>query len=174
MAVSVKPITLWRRELQDRPGALADSLDPLAGGGVNLRVLMAYRFPGDPGRAAVELFPVSGNRATTAAERGGFGAAATPTLLVEGEDAPGLGQRMSRAIAEAGINLDFVVAQVVGPRYSAVFGFSGEEDARRAAGLIKQAGKSAAGRKRSTRKSAGRKTARKPSSRARSRRAGGR
>jgi hypothetical protein len=161
MAVSVKPITLWRRELQDRPGALADSLEPVSGAGVNVKVLMAYRFPGEPGRAAVELYPISGNRATAAAERGGFGAASIPALLVEGDDAPGLGQRMSRGIADAGINLDFVVAQVLGGRYSAVFGFAREEDARRAADLIKQAGRSTGGKKVSTRKTARGRTARK-------------
>ena len=147
MAVSVKPVTLWRRELQDRPGALADSLEPLADGGVDLKVLMAYRFPGEPGRAAVEVFPISGKRATAAAERSGFGAASIPALLVEGDNAPGLGQRMSRAVADAGINLDFVVAQVIGRKYAAVFGFAGDEDARRAVALIKNAaGKKAGGR----------------------------
>jgi hypothetical protein len=140
MAVSVKPITLWRRELQDRPGALADSLAPLADERVDIQVLMAYRFPGEPGRAAVELFPISGKKATGAAERGGFGAASIPALLVEGDNAPGLGQRLSRAIADAGINMDFVVAQVVGRKYSAVFGFADEEGARRAMPLIKKAG----------------------------------
>jgi hypothetical protein len=140
MAVSVKPITLWRRELQDRPGALADSLAPLADEGVDVQILMAYRFPGEPGRAAVELFPIAGKRATAAAERGGFAAASIPALLVEGDDGPGLGRRLSRAIADAGINMDFVVAQVIGRKYSAVFGFADEDGARRAVPLIKKAG----------------------------------
>jgi hypothetical protein len=140
MAVTVKPITLWRRELQDRPGALADSLAPLADGGVDVQVLMAYRFPGEPDRAAVELFPITGKRAAAAAERGGFSEASIPALLVEGDNAPGLGQRMSRAIADAGINMDFVVTQVIGRKYSSVFGFSSQEDAQRAATLIKQTG----------------------------------
>lgn len=139
MAVSVKSITLWRRELQDRPGALADALAPLADAGVDVEVLMAYRFPGDPGRAAVELFPVTGRRAAAAAERGGFSASSIPALLVEGDNAPGLGHRMSRAVADGGINLDFVVAQVIGRKYAAVFGFAAPEDARRAAALIRKA-----------------------------------
>ena len=69
MAVTVRPITLWRRELQDRPGALADSLAPLTEAAVDVQILMAYRFPGEPDRAAVELFPVTGKRATAAAEK---------------------------------------------------------------------------------------------------------
>jgi hypothetical protein len=139
MAISVKPITLWRRELQDRPGALADSLSPLAEEGASLKLLMGYRYPGEPGRAAVEIFPVTGKRAATAAGRGGFGEARIPALLVEGDDAPGLGHRMSRAVAEAGINLDFVVSHVIGRKFAAVFGFAERADAERAAPLIKKA-----------------------------------
>jgi hypothetical protein len=139
MAISVKPITLWRREIEDRPGTLADSLAPLAEAGVDVKILMAYRFPGQPGRGAVELFPVAGKRAATAAERGGFSASSIPALLVEGDDAPGLGHRLSRAVADAGINLDFLVAQVIARRYSAVFGFADADGARRAAPLMKGA-----------------------------------
>jgi hypothetical protein len=139
MTVSVKSITLWRRELQHRPGALADSLAPLADGGIDLKVLMAYRFPGDPDRGAVELFPVAGKRATTAAESGGFSAFSLPALLVEGDDAPGLGSQMCREVAAAGINLAFVVAQVIGRKFSAVFGFDDEASAHGAVSLIKKA-----------------------------------
>lgn len=147
MPVSVKSITLWRRELQHRPGALAESLDPLADGRIDIKVLMAYRFPGDPSRGAVEVFPVSGRRATSAAERGGFTPFELPALMVEGNNAPGLGARMCRAVADAGINLDFVVAQAIGRKYSAVFGFETEADARLAVSLIKAAAGGAAKRK---------------------------
>jgi len=68
MAITVKPITLWRREIEHRPGALAETLAPLADSGINMQVLMAYRFPGNEERGAVELFPVSGKRATAAAD----------------------------------------------------------------------------------------------------------
>ena len=139
MAVSVKSITLWRREIEDRPGALAETLAPLADEPVGITVLMAYRFPGETNRAAVELFPVAGRRAVAAAQRAGLSASSIPALLVEGDDAPGLGSRLSRAIADAGINLDFVVAQVIGRKYSAVFGFAEKAGATRAISLIKKA-----------------------------------
>ena len=139
MAITVKPITLWRKEIEHRPGALAEALAPLADSGINMQVLMAYRFPGDESRGAVELYPVSGKRATGAAERGGFMAYGIPALLVEGNDSPGLGARMCRAIADAGINMAFVVAQVIGKKYSAVFGFDDQEGARSAMSLVKMA-----------------------------------
>ena len=64
MAFTVKEITLWRREIENRPGVLAGVLDPLADKRVDVQVLMAYRFPGDETRGALELFPVSGKKAT--------------------------------------------------------------------------------------------------------------
>ena len=43
MAVRVRTITLWRREVENKPGALARTLEPLARAGADLEVLMAYR-----------------------------------------------------------------------------------------------------------------------------------
>jgi hypothetical protein len=60
-------------------------------------------------------------------------------LLVEGDDRPGLGHAFAKAIGDAGINMSFMVAQVVGRRFSAVFGFENEADAGKAATLIKKA-----------------------------------
>ena len=144
MAITVKKITLWRREAGDRPGLLADTLSPLAGANVSLRILMGYRQPGGSG-AVIELAPVSGRKATTAARSAGLTASSIPTLLVEGEDRPGLGLAFSRAIANAGINLDFLVAQVVGRKFSAIFGFASEADAKTAAGLIRKAARAGKG-----------------------------
>ena len=152
MAVAVKSITLWRRELEHRPGALAESLAPLPEGGVDVQILMAYRIPGDPQRGAVELYPITGRRQSAAAERAGFSASSIPAVLVEGDDAAGLAARMTRSLADAGINLDFVVGQVIGRKYSAVFGFESQDGARRAISLIKQAAGARRSRKTPTRR----------------------
>ena len=138
MAIKVKNITLWSRDVGNRPGALADTLSPLAGTGTNLQVVMGYRYPGDEGRAAIELFPVSGKKATAAAQRAGLSASSIRTLLVEGDDRPGLVHATARCIADAGINLSFLMAQVVGRKFSAILGFESASDAQRATGLIKK------------------------------------
>jgi hypothetical protein len=62
-----------------------------------------------------------------------------PTLLVEGDNAPGIGYRLARAIADAGINLSFLVTQVIGKRYASVFGFTTDDEAKRATSIIKKA-----------------------------------
>lgn len=140
MAVSVKKVTLWRREVDDRPGALDRVLEPLAGAGANLNVVMGYRYPGQEGRAALEISPVSGRKATNAAQDAGLTPATIPTLLVEGDDRPGLGHDLASAIAAEGINLNFLVALVTGRRYAAVLGFDSDADAARATALVKKAG----------------------------------
>ena len=140
MAISVKKINLWRRELENQPGTLAQTLEPLARSGTNLKMVMSYNYTGDPRRAAVELFPITGAKSTAAAKQAGLSASSIPTLLIEGDNRAGLGHALARAIASAGINLGFTVAQVVGNRFSAVFGFISDADADRAMPLIKQAG----------------------------------
>jgi hypothetical protein len=138
MAITVKKITLWRRESGDRPGLMAETLRPLAAQGISLRVAMGYRQPGG-NPAVIEVSPVSGKKAVAAAQSEGLAASTIPTLLVEGDDRAGLGHALARAIGDAGINLDFLVAQVVGRKFSAIFGFGNEGDAKTAASLIKKA-----------------------------------
>ena len=139
MAVSVKQVTLWRSEVANRPGALAAALGPLARAGANLRVVMGYRIPGDENRAAIEVYPVSGKKAAAAAHGAGLSDSGIPALLVDGDDRPGLGAAIASGIADAGINLIFLMAQVVGRRYSAVLGFESAADAKKAAVVIKNA-----------------------------------
>ncbi|MBI4455075.1 MAG: hypothetical protein HY644_04160 [Acidobacteria bacterium] len=139
MAVSVKKMTLWRREVENKVGVLADVLEPFAKVGVNLQVVMGYCYPGDSAKAAVEVYPVSGKKSVVAAQRAGLSASSIPSLLVEGDNKPGLGHAIAKAIADSGINLSFLVAQVVGRKYSAIFGFQEGADTAKAAALIKKA-----------------------------------
>jgi hypothetical protein len=139
MAITVKEITLWRREIENKPGMLARILEPMAASGADLKVLMAYRFPGNEARGAVELFPVSGKKAMAAAQAAGLTPAAEiPALLVEGPNKPGTGFATTAAIAGEGINLAFLVAQVIGSKVSAVYGFDSEADRRRAVSVLRK------------------------------------
>ena len=141
MALTVKVITLWRREIENRPGALAGVLHPLATTKADLQVLMVYRFPGDESRGAVELFPISGKKAAAAAADAGLTPASDiPAVMVQGSNRAGLGYQSSRAIADDGINLAFLVAQVVGTKFSAVYGFDSVTDRDRAVKLLKKGG----------------------------------
>ena len=146
MALTVKRITLWRREVENQPGVLARTLEPLAAAGVDLRLVMGYRFPETTTRAAIELYPVSGKKATAAAEQAGLSAFGLACLFVEGDNRPGLGAGMGRALADAGVNIVFLVSQVIGRRFTAVFGFDDEELAAAATKAIKAAARPAKSR----------------------------
>jgi len=138
MAVKVKRISLWRKELENKAGTLAGTLEPLAKAGADLQIVMGYRYPGEGTKAAVELYPIGGKKTTQAAQGAGLTVATIPALVVAGDDRPGLGYGIAQAMAEAGINLDFLVAQVIGRKYSAVIGFENDADAVKASALIKK------------------------------------
>jgi len=139
MAVTVKRITLWRKDLENKAGTLAGTLEPLAKAGADLQIVMGYRYPGDNAKAVVELYPVGSKKATLAAQGAGLTASTIPALHVEGDNRPGLGHAIAQAVAEAGVNMDFLVAQVIGRKYSAVIGFENDADAIKASALIKKA-----------------------------------
>jgi hypothetical protein len=137
MSIGIKKIVLWRTEVDNRPGALAAVLEPLAKAGANLKVVMAYRHPGHESKAAIEVYPIAGRKVVAAAALGGLIAAPIPVLLIEGDDKPGLGSSIAGALARVGINLAFFMAQVLEKRYSAIAGFETEEAAKQAAGILK-------------------------------------
>ncbi len=139
MAVTVKKVVLWRKEVDNRAGVLAETLQPLSAAGANLKCVVGYRMPGSESRAAIEVYPVTGKKATEAAQNAGLAPASLPTLLLEGDDKPGLGHAIASALGEAGINVAFALAQVVGKKYVAMVAFENETDATKAGGLIKKA-----------------------------------
>jgi hypothetical protein len=140
MAVTIRNVVLWRKEAENQPGVLAATLEPFAERGADLEIVMGYRYPEQ--RAAIELYPVAGKKLTEAAQSGGLSASSIPTLLVEGDNRPGLGYAIAQAIAQAKINITFLVAQVIGKKYSAVIGFETAEHAKQASTLIKKASRS--------------------------------
>jgi hypothetical protein len=54
-------------------------------------------------------------------------------------DFPKNQQFATHMLGDAGINLSFVLAQVVGRKYAAVFGFENDSDAAKAIALIRKA-----------------------------------
>lgn len=169
MAVTVKKAVLWRRQLENRPGTLAEGLKPFADAGVNLQIVMGYTFPGDSKRAALEVYPVSNAKAEKAARAAGLSSTeGIPCLVVEGNDRAGLAYDVAHAMAQSGINLSFAVMQVAAKRYQAVFGFDSEKGANAAASLIKAADKrkSSTAKKKDKAKPAAKKAAKKPARKA--------
>lgn len=143
MAIMVKRIILWRAEVDNRPGALATTLEAPAKAGADLKVVMGYRHPTAEGKATIEVFPISGKKAATAAGVVGLSTTEIPALLVEGDNKPGLGYMIAQAIAAASINMAFFMAQVAGRKFVAVIGFETKDDAEKAMPAIKMAARGA-------------------------------
>ena len=139
MAVIIKRIKLWRTEAENRPGALAHILEPLAKAGADVQLLMGYRLSSDESKVAIELSPITGKKLTVAAGAAGLSASPIPSLVVQGDNKPGLLHGIARGLAEARINISFATGNVIGRRFAVVFGFDSETDAKQAPAVIRKA-----------------------------------
>ena len=129
---------LWRTEVQNRPGALAEALEPLAQGKADLRVVRARTTPGEAGRLAIEVYGGEGKRAAIAMRAAGFSLALSATVLLQGDNRPGLSYAIANAIAWAGIAVRDFDAELVGTRYSTIINFDTEKDAEKAVAVIRK------------------------------------
>ena len=100
-------------------------------------MVVARRQPDKPGAGIVFLAPVKGRKATGAAAMAGLSpATGMGALRVDGTDRPGLGAKMTNAIADAGINMRGLSAAALGSRFVAYVAFDSVEDAENAAKAI--------------------------------------
>jgi hypothetical protein len=129
---------MWQTSISNRPGVLAETLEPFAHAGVDLNIVMKYSLPGHSDRATIEILAGSERRAAGAAQAAGFTLSPTPVLLVEGDNRPGLAYSITNSVAWAGIALRFLSAQIVGTHYSALLGFKTDTDAQKAQALIRK------------------------------------
>jgi len=134
----VTKLDVWSGEVQDQPGGLTGVLRRLAGAGANLEMVVARRQPDKPGAGIVFLAPVKGRKATEAAAMADLSpATGMAALRVEGTDRPGLGAKMTSAIADAGINMRGLSAAALGSRFVAYVAFDSVQDAEKAAKAIR-------------------------------------
>ena len=139
MALQVTKQDVWAGDLQDQPGDLARVLESLGEAGGDVECVIARRSPDRPGMGVVFVSPVKGKKVQQAATAAGLSKAANiATLRVEGPDKPGLGGRITRAIADAGVNVRGVSAAVLGNKFVVYIGFDTDADASAAAKAIKR------------------------------------
>jgi hypothetical protein len=140
MAYSIRKVDVWVGEIEDRPGGLAKKLEALAKAGASLEFIISRRTPGNPERGVVFLTPIKGTKQNHAASEAGLNTTnSLHSIRVEGPDRPGLGIKMTRALAEAGINLRGLSAAALGRRSVSYFAFDNVEDADNAVKLLKKA-----------------------------------
>ncbi len=140
MTYSIRKVDVWVAEIDDRPGGLAEKLEGLANAGASLEFIVSRRAPDKPGKGVVFLTPIKGAKQTRAANDAGLSTTSSlQSVRVEGPDRPGLGTKMTRALADAGINLRGVSAAALGRKSVTYFAFDSADDAANAIKLLKKA-----------------------------------
>jgi len=139
MSITVTKVDVWAAKLEDKPGGLAKVLGVLGDAGANLECVIARRESAKAGTGVAFVTPVTGAGVRKAAKAGGLAPAEKiATLKVEGDNAPGLGYRITSAIAEAGVNMRGVSGAVIGGKFVAYLGFDSGNDATKAARALKK------------------------------------
>jgi hypothetical protein len=130
---------VWAGSIEDRPGGLAEKLAALAEAGAQLEFVIARRASERPGTGVVFLTPLTGAAQIRAAKRVGLEKTKSlHSLRVEGPDQPGLGAKMTQALAQAGINLRGLSAAAIGRRCVVHLALDSAADAAKATRLLKR------------------------------------
>jgi hypothetical protein len=147
MAQTVRKLDVWTGEIDDRPGALDEKLQPLAAAGVDLTFAIARRQNDRPGKGVLFLGPLKGAKQTKAAQAAGLSLAPNLAALhFEGPNKPGSASKITHALAEAGINMRGLSAATIGTKFMLVLAFDSSMDADRAIQAIKASAKKGKGK----------------------------
>ena len=139
MVLNVTRVDVWAASMEDRPGGLAEKLGALAKAGAQLEFVIARRASERPGTGVVFVTPLKGAAQIGAAKKAGFEKTKSlHSLRVEGPDRPGLGAKMTQAMAQAGVNLRGLSAAAIGQRCVVHLAFDSTADAAKAARLLKR------------------------------------
>lgn len=129
----------WAATIDDCPGGLADKLAALAAAGANLELIIARRAPEQRGSGVVFVTPLKGAKQIKAAGAAGFQKTdSLHTLRVQGADKPGACAKLTRALAEVGINLRGFSAAALGKQYVSHLALDTAADATKAAAVLKK------------------------------------
>jgi hypothetical protein len=145
MALKVTQLQLWSGQVDDRPGGAARVLERLAQAEVDLEFVLVRRTPEVPGKGVIFLAPIKGARDEQAAKAAGLKPTGTIAgLRVEGDDHPGAGYAMTRAIADVGVSFRGLSAATLGKKFVCHVAFDSGSDASRAAEALEAAEKKGA------------------------------
>jgi predicted amino acid-binding ACT domain protein len=139
MAIKANRSDVWMAIIDDRPGGAADKLEALAKAGANLEVVLARRTPEHPGQGVLFVGPVEGAKVLRAAQEAGFRKADNiHGVRVEGPDKAGLGSRIARSLAEAGISFRGVQGCVIGRNFLSFIALDSADDAAKAVKILRK------------------------------------
>ena len=139
MKLKVTRVDVWAASIEDRPGGLARKLEALAKARANLEFIISRRAPNHPGRGVVFVTPLTSKAQVSAAKKAGFKkSGALHSVRIEGADRPGIGAKMTRALASAGINLRGLSAAAIGNRFVTHLALDTSAAATKAVSVLKR------------------------------------
>ena len=140
MKLKVSRADVWAATIEDKPGGLANKLEGLAGVKADLEFVLARRTPErGAGQGVVFATPLKTSEQEKRAVDVGFTKTdALHSVRVEGSDAPGLGAKMTRALAAAGVNIRGLSAAALGRHFVAYFAFDTAADADKAVSVLEK------------------------------------
>ncbi len=140
MTIKASPFRMWVGKVEDRIGGAAAALEPLAAANLDLEFVLIRRTPEEPGKGLVFVSPIEGAKAAAAARAAGLSPSGNVAgLRVEGDNRPGAGLALTRAIADAGISFRGLTTTVLGKGFVCHLAFDSEADAARAAEALASA-----------------------------------
>ena len=139
MALKASRVDVWGTTIEDRAGGAADKLEALAKAGASLEMVLTRRTPENPGRGIMFVTPLKGAKVMRAAQEAGFGKPETiHSVRIEGGDKPGLGAKIARALADAGISFRGMTGAAIGRKFISYLALDSAEDAARAVSVLKK------------------------------------
>lgn len=143
MAIEVSKLDVWSCEIEDRSGGLAEKVEAVTAAGANLEFVIARRAPDNPGKGLVFMAPLRGAAQTRAAKAVGMvKAPGVYTVRLEGPNRLGLGAKITREVADAGINMRGLSGTALGRRCVIYLAFDTSADAEKARRILKRAASS--------------------------------
>ncbi len=137
MTYKISKVGVWVGTIPDRPWGLAEKLTPLAEAGANLEFVISRR--DTPGAALLFVAPLKTGPQTRAAQKAGLRKAERMhSLRVIGPDRPGLGAKITNAVAQAGINMRGLSAAAMNRQCLVYFAFDSASDANKAARVLRK------------------------------------
>ena len=139
MKLNVCRTEVWAATIDDRPGGLGGKLDALAAAGANLEFIIGRRLPEKPGKAVIFITPLEGAKQIKAAQAAGFRKSdSLHSIRIEGADKPGMGATLTRALADAGVNLRGISAAAFGKKFITHLALDTAEDAAKASSVLRR------------------------------------
>jgi hypothetical protein len=139
MAIKASRHDVWMAVIDDRAGGAANKLEALASAGADLEVVLARRTPEHPGQGVLFASPIEGKKVATAAEQAGFRRAENiHGVRIEGTDKPGLGAKIARALADAGISFRGMNAMAMGKNFLSFIAVDTADDAAKAVKALRK------------------------------------